>query len=238
MTVKPICEIIIKTGKNFWSGYLLTAAALITLSCNQPKAPPKIEFFYVRPEVRILTDQMTIYNQVDGPAVGYAGDKTIQWQNYEKLTKLAYSDELRELTRDRNPVVRCYAFDALAARKDTGTFTLLLRHVQDTALVQTFRGCSKYKEMTGDYFIRSVKPYDSDDTGYKMSVKQRAVVDSILLFDKQVKLATKYELLEDLKPQLRYYKRIREIAVSEKAPQAKHALARYNKPEDLTILSK
>jgi hypothetical protein len=211
---------------------------ILIISCKPGKKSQKLVQVKIRPSIQVLVDSIEKYNQLTSSGVGYAGVKTVQWERYEKLSKAASLPELRQLTHHKNTVVRCYSFNALAARKDSAIFNILLDHLHDTARVSTFIGCIISKRKVGDYFINSVTPYDSSDTDYKLSAKQKVIVDSILLFDKSIKLAAKYELIDHLKPKPGYYNRIKDIAVKEKMPVAILALAKFKKLSDTGIVDK
>jgi hypothetical protein len=208
---------------------------LVFVGCHQIDSH-KTESVKIRPTIQILVDSIAKYNQLTGSGVGYAGVRTVQWDRYEKLSKAATLPELRKLTDHKNPVVRCYAFDALTARKDTNAFNILLTHLHDTAKVSTFFGCIISEEMAGDYFLDTVTPHDSTDTGYKLSLRKKSMIDSILLFNKHITLSAKYNLLYDLKPQPQYYNRVKEIALNEKMPVAIWTLGQYKRQDDISII--
>ncbi|SEO34472.1 hypothetical protein SAMN05192574_107147 [Mucilaginibacter gossypiicola] len=216
----------------------LFALSLLFAGCNETKPVEKTESVPIRPAIQDIVDSVAKFNRLDSSAVGYAGIRTIQWIRYEKLSKTATLPELRALTRHKSAVVRCYAYDALTARKDTAAFTILLAHLQDTAMVSSFIGCVISREQTGVCFLNSVTRYDSTYTGYKLSPKQKSTIDSILLFDKRITLSVKYDLLFHLKPQPQYYTRVREIAVNEKTPVAIWTLSRYKKANDISVIVK
>lgn len=209
---------------------------LLFAGCYDTGPSHESEPVKVRPEIQIIVDSIANYNQLNSSGVGDAGIRTPQWVRYEKLSSTASLPELRALTSYENSVVRCYAYDALTARNDTASFSILLNHLRDTAKVATFIGCISSDEMTGDYFLNSVTPYDSTSGGYKLSPKQKLLIDSTLIFDKHIMLSAKYKLLYDMKPQPRYYSRVREIALHEKTPVAIWALARYKKANDVGII--
>jgi hypothetical protein len=217
--------------------FVFLIGSALLLSCHQTTSPGKIILVKIRPVIQTIVDSIAKYNQLNGSAVGYAGVRTIQWDRYEKLSKTATLAELRELTHHENAVVRCYAYDALTTRKDTTAFTILLTHLHDTATVSTLIGCVVSGEQVGDYFLNAVILRDSTDTGYKLSSKQKTIIDSVLLFDKHMTLFAKYNLLYDLKPRPEYYGRVKEIAVKEKMPVAIWALAKYKNPNDINIIT-
>jgi hypothetical protein len=210
---------------------------LLFVSCKQTNSEKKVEPVKIRPEIQIIVDSIAKYNQLNSSAVGYAGIRTVQWGRYEKLSKIATLPELRALTHYKNAVVRCYAYDALTMRKDTTAFSTLLAHLHDSAKVSTFFGCVISEEITGDYFLNTVTPHDSTDTGYKLSLSQKSIIDSILLFDRNINLNAKYNLLYNIKPQDKYYNRIRELALKEKVSVAVWALAKYKKADDIAIVA-
>ncbi|HTI61050.1 hypothetical protein [Mucilaginibacter sp.] len=237
MNTKPILEMLrfnLKGSFLFLSAFI--GLMCLFISCDQINSPKRIEPVKIRPAIQTIVDSIAKYNQLTSSGVGFAGVRTGQWNRYEKLNKVASLAELRELTHHKNSVVRCYAYDALTARKDTYAFTLLLSHLHDTAKVSTFFGCIISEEMAGDYFLNAVTPHNSTDVGYKLSLRQKSMIDSILLFDKHIILSAKYNLLYDLKPQAQYYNRIREIAINEKMPVAIWALAKYERVNDVSII--
>jgi hypothetical protein len=211
---------------------------LLFMSCSQPKARTKVEPVIIRPAIKIIVDSITRYNQFTSSGVGYAGVRTPQWDRYEKLSTTATLPELRALTRHENAVVRCYAFLALSAKKDTAAFNILLTHLHDTARLSTFMGCIISKKIAGDFFLATVTSYHSSYTGYKLSPNQKIKVDSILLFDKHITLSARYNLIYALKPQAKYYNRIKELATTENMPVAIWALAKFKRQSDIGIINK
>lgn len=217
---------------------ILIYCALLSVSCNLLNPHKQDEPIKIRPTIQIIVDSIAKYNQLTSSGVGFSGVKTTQWERYEKLSKTASLPELEALTNHKNAVVRCYAFDALTARRDTNAFTILEVHLKDTARLSTFIGCIISDERVGDYFLDAVTLQDSTYTGYKLTATQKDVVDSIILFDKQIRLSAKYNLLYDLKPQINYYNRVKEIAMKEKMPVAIWALSKYKKRSDIDIIEK
>lgn len=186
----------------------------------------------LRPEVIEIADSIANENILTSDAVGYSGMRPKQWDRFEKLKNIALTAELVQLTEYNNSVVRCYAFQALAGRKDVDIIPILINHLHDTASLETFRGCIKSSEMVGDYFIDVVTPQYIDLNLYKLNDKQRQLIDSILIFDKDISLSAKTSVLFKIKPEERYYERIKEIAINEKNNYAIIALSKYKRHED------
>ena len=190
----------------------------------------------LRLEIKTIVDSMAKDNMLKSSAVGYSGVRTKQWDNFEKLKKTATNKELMYLTTHKNEVVRCYSFQALAARKDKDIFPILLEHINDTAQVTTFQGCVISSQTVGDYFLDVVTPQYIDNDLYKLSQKQKTIIDSLLVFDKKIRIEAKYTLLNHLKPISKYYNRIREIARTEKSPVSILALSRYKNKNDIPTI--
>ena len=191
----------------------------------------------VRPVVMKIVNDISKVGRFEDKFIGIAGEKSKQWGRFEKLNTIAESAELRALTQYNNAVVRCYAFNGLALRKDTAVFPILLSHLRDTVLVEGISSDMGWAETAGDYFIDMVTTTEVDLKTYTLSTLQREKLDSILLYDKQVVLQAKNRLLQDLKPKAKNYDRVREIAATENNSIAVVALARYKNPNDLIIIS-
>jgi len=54
-----------------------------------------------------IVQQIADINELMDHAVGYAGHRPEQWDNFEALQNTATTDELIALTRHPNGVVRC-----------------------------------------------------------------------------------------------------------------------------------
>lgn len=198
---------------------------------------------HLRPEIEKLVKGIAKDNVLKSSGVGVAGTRTEQWERYESLSQNATTKELLELTDYSNAVVRCYAFDALVKRNNVDHNRILLNHLYDTAIIQTFVGCIENSEMVGDYFIDIATPpffiagdnkvyVDSQDV-YTLSLGQKNIIDSILIFDPNITLDAKYSLLRTLQPNIKYYSRVREIATKENSPVATLALSRFKNPADI-----
>ena len=200
----------------------------------------------VRPEIARLVKGIEKDNVLKSSGVGEAGTKTEQWNRYESLSKNATTSELISLTDHKNGVVRCYAFDALLKRPDADHYAILLHHLKDTVSIETFQGCIISSSMVGDYFLDVASPpmwiegtdstiYNSDGA-FILSRQQQIVIDSILIFDKEIFLVSKYDLLRTLQPNEKYYSRVREIATKENSPVSTLALSRFKNPADIGII--
>jgi hypothetical protein len=210
---------------------LIFAVALVALACSKQTVKHTI-----RPLVDSLVSAIDGENILTSGSVGYAGAEPEQWRRYQLLCSEATDDELSLLTDHKNPVVRCYSFQALAGRKNVDVFPILLNHLDDTAELQTFFGCINMTELAGDYFLDVVTPRYIDSTLYKLTAQQKRIVDSILLNRPGIKLNAKSNLLSDLPPREECYTRIKQIAMNEGSSVAVLALARFNRQGDIEFI--
>ncbi len=190
----------------------------------------------IRPEINQIADSITADNQYKSSGVGYGGVRTSQWERFVTLKDIATNEELQRLTAHTNSVVRCYSFQALAERHDSTIFSILLNHLKDNEYVSTFQGCIMSSTTVGDFFVNVVTPNYISLSAYKLTELERQTLDSILIFDPQIKLSAKSRLIKDLQPIPRYYERIRQIVKEEKNPTAAITLARFQNENDIDII--
>lgn len=119
--------------------------ALPILAMGQPtqgaiKSDPDPAASVIPEHILQLVDSLSAVNQIHGPYVGFDGETTSQYQNFKKLSELACTDELLELTNHDNAVVRGYAFWALARQQYEGLDSVLLAHAHDEDPVREIQG--------------------------------------------------------------------------------------------------
>lgn len=214
--------------------YVLLVCAFVSTYCKCSGQASDDKPVSLRPEITKLVQNIAADNVVKGAAVGIAGIRTEQWDRYEHLKRTATGDELMLLSSHTNPVVRCYAFQALVHRK-VDVFPILLQHLKDDERVETLEGCIGGTEKVGDYFINTVMPGYADEGSYEMSARQLTELDSILINDKTVKVSRKESLLSTIRPNQKFYKQIRELAIQGN-PEAVLGLARFRNPLDIDII--
>ncbi len=169
-------------------------------------------------------------------AIGYGGEEPKQWQRYEKLYDKASNKELIVLTDNLNPAVRCYAFQALVEKKNEATYDILVKHLKDNDTIKTLKGCIMSFELIGDFFLNLVTPGNIPENGYKLNKKELIEIDSILIFDPEIKLVSKSIILAKIEPVPVFYNRIKSLFLKDNDPNALIALSKYNKDEDKKII--
>ena len=230
-----------KTVRNILT-IILTASILI--ACNRQKCSDKCieiktisNFLNSTPELKKIVNSIEKGNRVESSHIGYAGSPSSQWKRYEQLKKIATSDQLVALTEHKNPAVRCYAFQALAASHSDKTFEVLLKHLNDTTVVETQFGCIVTEILTGDYFIDVLTPDYIETDVYKLNTTERIFLDSILINDKSIKLFAKSIVLKYLGPTVENYVRIRQLVSEERDEFALQTLAKYKKQTDRELIA-
>lgn len=74
-------------------------------------------------------------------SIGWGGQKSEQWIQFQFLQRIAKSSELVEYTNHPNPNIRCYALKALANKNYSGIYEIVLDHLNDMEKVTVFQGC-------------------------------------------------------------------------------------------------
>jgi hypothetical protein len=187
--------------------------------------------------VQNIVAQIEAGNRVESSHIGIAGSPSSQWDLYKQLKNSATTEQLIDLTDHRNGAVKCYAFHALASKRSDKLFPVLLKHLYDTSTIETQSGCIVMTELVGDYFLNVVTPNYIDLDVYKLNESERRIVDSILVNDKSILLYSKSSVLQDLKPTLENYNRIRELVIKDRNQSALITLAKYKKNEDKKLIS-
>jgi hypothetical protein len=175
-------------------------------------------------------------NVVMGSEVGYGGERPEQWDRYEALRSIATEQELLALTNDTNGVVRCYAFQALAARKTTDMFPVVIKHLSDTATIETLSGCLGRHQKAGDFFLELIERSDNDGWFFQLNEKQQDIIDSLLIFQTGHHLEARDKLLAKMQPREKYYEAIRQIATIENNELAMELLSKYRKQQDKPLI--
>lgn len=179
-----------------------------------------------------LVIDIAMDNMLNDEGIGIGWRENDQWKRYLRLSEVATEDELVKLTNHENAVVRGYSFQALAKNKSSHVFPILINHLTDTATATSFSGCFQTDQMLGDYLIDIVAINKNDTTIYKLNNGEQAIVDSILLFDKSIRLYARTSLLLKLQPKEGYYNRIKDIFLEGDEHFALPLLAKYRKKAD------
>ncbi|MBD79622.1 MAG: hypothetical protein CL840_11950 [Crocinitomicaceae bacterium] len=182
-----------------------------------------------------IADDIEEVGVVMNSGIGYAGIRPKQYDNFIHLKEKATSDELKALTNHASPTVRCYAFWALSYDHSVDLFSIVLDHIDDTAMVDTQFGCIGSSKPVGDFFISVVTPRYIDLNSKKLDSAEFATLDSTLIYSTNY-LWAKTKAINRAKPTEKLYPVIRELVVTDKHQPALVTLAKYLKEQDVKLI--
>ena len=188
-------------------------------------------------ETNLIVKKIEKINVLMGSAVGSAGIKPKQYENFEELKKNASKQELLTLINHSNGVVRCYSFWALASNKNTNLFSIVKDHITDSIAVKTQFGCIGSIEKVGDFFINLVNPkYENTDVR-QLSQTEFNKLQSLLI-NKENNLYAGYDAIENAVPTEYLYPKVREMVVKHHNQSALITLSKYKNPKDIELILK
>lgn len=213
---------------------------------------PEFDISKVSNRTREIVYKIEKINMVQGIAVGIAGTKPKQYENYEDLEKTANIDELIELSRHPNASVRSYAFSALAKHNNVDLYPIVLEHLQDFELVNTQFGCVGSRETVGDYFLKQIIYFDYPDfeddsidwANYefeekpvsKLNEEELSKINQMILQDEASQLKYRNLIIENLEASEENYHLIRDIYLKENNQDALLKLAEFHKRQDIPLI--
>ena len=212
--------------------YITIILILLSFSIN---AQTKYNQDLVSKSTDKIVKKIEKINELMGSAVYYAGTRPPQYDNFEKLKEIASKEELLELTNHPNGVVRCYSFWALSYDKSIDLFPILINHINDYEVVNTQFGCIGSQEMVGDFFISVATPRYVDLESKKLDSIQFLKLDSVLIYS-NTKLYAKSNAINRAEPTEFLYPKIRDLVVENNDQSALVTLAKYNKPNDVSLI--
>lgn len=188
-------------------------------------------------ETNLIVKKIEKINVLMGSAVGSAGIKPKQYENFEELKKNASKQELLTLINHSNGVVRCYSFWALASNKNTNLFSIVKDHITDSTTVKTQFGCIGSMEKVGDFFINLVNPkYENTDVQQLNQTEFKKLQS--LLIDKENNLYAGYDAIENAVPTEYLYPKVREMVLKHHNQSALITLSKYKNPQDIELILK
>jgi hypothetical protein len=191
-------------------------------------------------EQKISTKTKTIVkaiakeNRVTDEYIGYAGKKSKQYENFEKLKK-ASSEELLILTNHPNGVVRCYSFWALGFHPNIDLLEIVKYHLNDNEEIEYQSGCTISSEKVGDFFISLVTPDYVDLDVKKLNDTQRQDLDSLLIYQPN-ELNARFEAIETAVETPQLYSVLRNLYLKTSNQSALVKLSKYKREEDISLI--
>ena len=86
-------------------------------------------------QTKIIVAKIEKENMLMGSAVGNAGVRPKQFDNFTDLQTTATKIELQELTNHPNGVVRCYSFWALTFDTSSNLLPIIIKHIPRLSVV-------------------------------------------------------------------------------------------------------
>lgn len=203
---------------------ILTFLALQTLGQN------------IRPEIKKLAQKIEKYNELESEHVGYAGVTTDQYRNFEKLRDKATYDELLQLLKYKNSVVKGYSSWSLADKKYPKLVDIFAEFLRTGETVTTQHGCIVSDgDLASEFYNRVFYQHFHNELSIEDSLffqSQTQQLDSVVLYsDKDNYLLSRALINNNGNP--KNYERIRYLAFKKKNTTAIQALAIYQKNQDI-----
>lgn len=184
--------------------------------------------------VERLSQKLAQQEMIMSQTLGQAKEANIPYDLFSEICAVAKKKELLLLLDHASPIVRGYAFWALALQGKPRLYPLLTRHLTDTQFVAIQIDTRKEKIKLADFYVEVATSPDLAPEVVKLSAKQRDKLDELLI-DKRYPLEATANALLRSAPTPERYDRFRQL-VQEGSLPAMVALAGYQKAEDLALI--
>lgn len=171
---------------------------------------------------------------VDG-AIGLGGERTEQFDRFEKLKNTASYDELILLTNHPNGVVRAYALWAISYKKDADIFSIVKKHLTDDEVIESQFGCVHSREVVGDLMLELATQEYPDPLTKKLTPAENKLLDSLLIYSPN-RLRARNRAIANAKPTPKFYLRARSLYVTEHNQQALVAMSKFKRESDVKFI--
>jgi hypothetical protein len=129
-----------------------------------------------------IVEQIAKINEVQQEHVGFAGTESENYKNFKQLKEIATTEELVQLTDNKNATVACYASWALADNVYPSLKTIFQKFVTQDKKVETFSGCIKSQDnISSELYHRY---WNSVDDTKRPTDKILLELDSIVIYSK------------------------------------------------------
>jgi hypothetical protein len=138
--------------------FIVILISIIFLSCSKNK-----DNFKLSSKVQTLVDSLSISKDKLMPELVFIGDYYPKvTKPYHEFIKVASTDELIFLTKNKTPNIRCYAFNGLVRRNSSGLKKIFAEHVRDTAKITLYFGGCTYEQITVmEFMLDQLHPFGS-----------------------------------------------------------------------------
>jgi len=193
----------------------------------------------LRPELKELIQNIEKENVLNYEAVGIAGIKTEQYQNFENLKKIATNQELLQILKNKDTVVKGYASWALADNKYPNISEILDDFITNKYTVRNQDGCIIDTDDLALIFNQRV---------YYQNVYNDLSKSDSLFFENQIQKSNEV-ILTKLKSGFLFdrallsnrknpktYDRIKKLALNDNNNKAIKAFGEYQKESDIETI--
>ena len=116
--------------------HIIGLILIVLISFTTGKTQQKISH-----STKKLVYKISAVNKYESQFVGFAGTPSQQYLNFQHLRQSATQEELQELLRHKNAVVRIYSFKALYEKNRKAAEQHSRELLKDTARFMTLQGC-------------------------------------------------------------------------------------------------
>ncbi|SDQ74762.1 hypothetical protein SAMN05421664_2436 [Chryseobacterium soldanellicola] len=193
----------------------------------------------IRPEVQKIINNIEVENTLDYEAVGIAGEKTKQYENFESLKKFATTEELLLILKRKNNTSKGYASWALVDTKYPYLKKILSQFIVDKDSVENQNGCiSSIDDLATIFYFRvfNQKYYNElSENDNIFFLSQLDELNEIVINKVQSGYLLEKALTCNHKNPKTYLK-IKNLALKYKNRSAIEALGEYQKNEDIETI--
>ena len=193
----------------------------------------------ISPEIYSIVQNIAQYNQLESENVGISGETTIQYRNFIKLRDNATIDELLELLKHENSVVKGYSSWALADRMYPRLVDIFDEFMVNGYSAKAQNGCIVSNEnLAKELYYRVVNQHFhnklsvNDSLFFQIQIQK---LDSVILYGSNDGYLV-HRVLSTNHSNSKNYDRIRYLAATNKRDYYLVALAEYQNPDDISFL--
>ncbi len=195
----------------------------------------------IRPELEIIVKEIEKENVLNYKSVGIAGVVTNQYLNFETLKKTATNEELLQILKNKNTVVKGYASWALADKKYQKLSDILDEFISNNYQVENQNGCIVsinslaeifYQRINYQYVYNKLNKEDSLFFDYQIQKNNEIILNKLesgFLFEKALTNNRKNE---------KTYQTIKKLALKKHHISAIKSLGKYQNIDDIESILK
>ncbi|MFT4876172.1 MAG: hypothetical protein ACI8ZQ_001629 [Bacteroidia bacterium] len=197
----------------FSTSLIIVFIASITSSCGQT--------------VDETVKEIAAINEVQSEHIGYSGQLSDNYMNFEILKKNADTKTLLNLIDHKNSVVSCYASWALIDQDYLDLPSIFSKYLYSDKTINTFSGCIKSEDnLSSEFYHRFWNKTDNKETN-----KSLITIDSLIIYHNQPNWLLLLRALENRAYPKTYNERIATLAFEKGYKEAISYLSNWYKAE-------